>query len=167
MDPNAPVTPAPRPPWPHAWTWASVLAVGIFGAHATTRWWMPALAQALFGEIPTPADAPPLVWVFLAGYLILSLAGGRAIASLDTEGRLVRDRQRWQHEEAERRRRWEAEARERQRLQEIRDQLYLDSLSPEERERILARRRREQDLDHHARAILEAERQGHVNGEGR
>jgi hypothetical protein len=160
MDPNAPVTNVPRTPWPRAWTWAIVLAVGLFGAHATTRWWMPALAQALFGNIPTPADAPPLVWALLAGYLILSLAGGLTIASLCTEGSLVRDRHRWQHEEAERRRRWEAEARERQRLQEIRDQLYLDSLSPEERERILARRRREQDLDHRARAILEVERRG-------
>jgi RecB family exonuclease len=146
-------------PWPRAWTCAIVLAVGVFGAHATTWWWMPALAQALFGEIPTPADAPPLVWALLAGYLILSLAGGRALASLETEGRLVRDRHRWQHEEATRERQRAQEREDWQRLQEIRDQLYLDSLSPEERERILASRRLEQDLDHRARALLEAERQ--------
>jgi hypothetical protein len=82
MDPNALVNPAPRPPWPRDWTWAVMLAVGVFGAHATMPWWMPALAQALFGNIPTPADAPPLLWALLAGYLILSLAGGQALASL-------------------------------------------------------------------------------------
>jgi hypothetical protein len=80
-----------------------MLAVGVFGAHATARWWMPALAQALFGDIPTPADAPPLLWALLAGYIIFSLAGGQALASLCSEGSLVRDRHRWQREEAERR----------------------------------------------------------------
>jgi hypothetical protein len=43
------------------WTWAIVLAVLLLGAHATIRWRGQALMQVLFGDIPTPADAPLLV----------------------------------------------------------------------------------------------------------
>jgi hypothetical protein len=46
-------------PWPRPWTWAIVLAVLLFGPHATMCWWGQALVQALFGDIPTPTDAPP------------------------------------------------------------------------------------------------------------
>ena len=154
MDPNAPVTNAPRPPWPRAWTWAIVLAVGMLGMHATLRWWGASLAQALFGDLPpTPAEAPPLLWALLAGYLILSWAGGLGIAELCTEGSLVRDRHRWQYEEAER-----------QRLQQIRDQLWLESLPEPDRERVLARPREERELERRAEAILAAERRGDADG---
>jgi hypothetical protein len=47
-------------PWPRTWTWAIVLALGLFGAHATSRWWLPALMQRLFGQVPdTFAEIPP------------------------------------------------------------------------------------------------------------
>jgi hypothetical protein len=62
-------------PWPRPWTWAIVLAVLLFGAHATMRWWGQALVQALFGDIPTPADAPPLVWALLGCWFGLLYIG--------------------------------------------------------------------------------------------
>jgi hypothetical protein len=62
-------------PWPRSWTWAIVLVVPLFGAHATMRWWGQALVQVLFGDIPTPADAPPLVWALLGCWLGLSYIG--------------------------------------------------------------------------------------------
>jgi len=71
-------------PWPRPWTWAIVLAVLLFGAHATIRWWGQALVQVLFGDIPTPADAPPLVWALLGCWFILSFTGGKVIGSLTT-----------------------------------------------------------------------------------
>jgi hypothetical protein len=49
-------------PWPRPWIWAIVLAVLLFGAHAMMRWWGQTLVQILFGDIPTPANVPPLVW---------------------------------------------------------------------------------------------------------
>ena len=44
-------------PSPRAWTWAIVLAVLLFGGHATRHWWFPALVQALFDDIPMPGGA--------------------------------------------------------------------------------------------------------------
>jgi hypothetical protein len=160
MDPNTPVTPAPRPPWPRAWTWALVLAGGLFGAHATACWWGP----ALFGDLPSIADLSPLVMALLAGWIILSLAGGMAVGLLIGEGLSARDQHRWQHEQAERQRQWAQERQDWQRLQEIRDQLWLESLPEPDRERILARRREERELQQRARAILDAERQGDADG---
>jgi len=93
-------------PWPRPWTWAIVLAVLLFGAHATMRWWGPALVQVLFGDIPTPADAPPLVWALLGCWFILSFAGGKVIGSLIGDGSSVRERHRWQQEQAKRRAQW-------------------------------------------------------------
>ena len=46
-----------RNPWPRPWTWAIVLAVLLFGAHATMRWWGQALVQVLFGDIPPRVGA--------------------------------------------------------------------------------------------------------------
>lgn len=159
--------PAPdqHQPWPRAWTWAIVLAVGVFGAHATTWWWMPALARALVGDIPTPAGAPPLLWALVAGYIILSFAGGQALASLCAEGSLVRDRHRWQREQAERERQRAQEREDWQRLQEIRDQLWLESLPEPDRDRILTRRREERERQQRAQAILAAERRATRDGE--
>jgi hypothetical protein len=157
MDPNTPMTPAPRPPWPRAWPWAIVLAVGVFGAHATTWWWMPALAQALFGDIPTPADAPPLLVVLLGVYIVLSLAGGVGLAILIGDGLSARDQHRWQQA-------WDAQEWERQRLAQIRDQLWLESLPEADRERILERRREEHEREQRARALFEAEQQAIDDG---
>jgi hypothetical protein len=43
-----------------------VLALGLFGAHATARWWLIALTQLLFGHVPdTLAEIPPLIGALL------------------------------------------------------------------------------------------------------
>ena len=83
-----------------------MLAVLLFGAHATMRWWGQALVQVLFGDIPTPADAPPLAWALLGCWFLLSFAGERVIGSLSGDGSSVRERHRWQQEQAERRAQW-------------------------------------------------------------
>jgi hypothetical protein len=62
--------------------------------------------QVLFGDIPTPADAPPLVWALLGGWFILSFAGGKVLGSLIGDGSSVRERHRWQQEQAERQAQW-------------------------------------------------------------
>ena len=93
-------------PWPRAWTWAIVLAVLLFGAHATMRWWGQALVQVLFGDIRTPTDAPPLVWALLGCWFILSFAGGKVIGSLIADGSSIRERHRWQQQQAERQAQW-------------------------------------------------------------
>ena len=123
---------------PRSWTWAIALAVLLFGGHATVRWWFPALAQALFGGIPTPADAPPLVWALLAGWFILSFVGGRVLGSLIGEGSSVRDRHRWVHEQAERERQWALL----RQLRELERQIREERLPDGEREAIRERRRR-------------------------
>jgi hypothetical protein len=168
MDPNALVTTPPRKPWPRAWTWAILLAVSLAVAYSTNRWWFTALLQALFGHVPASFSevTPGLAWVLIA-WLILALAGGVAVGLLIVEGLSARGRHRWQQEEAERRRQWDRERQEEQRLAQIRDQLWLESLPPESRERIVAQRRESAELEQRARALLEAERQGRVNGEGR
>jgi hypothetical protein len=140
----------PHTPWPRAWTWAIALAMVLFGAHATTRWWLPALAQALCGDIPTPADAPPLAWAFLAGWIVLSLVGGSAIGSLVGEGRSVRDRHRWAHEQAERERQWALQ----RQLRELEQQIREERLPEEEREAIRERRRRDAEIRREARRRL-------------
>jgi hypothetical protein len=96
-----------RKPWPRAWTRALVLAVGLFGAHATSRRWLPALMRRLFGQVPDtfaetspPTGAPLVVWV------VVPAVGGTVIGRLVTEGRSVRDRHRWQRERTQRRQRW-------------------------------------------------------------
>jgi hypothetical protein len=89
-------------------------------------------------------------------YLVLSM-GLAVSAPLCVFAALSeRDQRRWQHEEAERRR-----------LAQIEDQLWLESLSPESRERTLAQRRERADREQRARALLEAERQAPQNGAGR
>jgi len=123
--------PTTHKPWPRPWTWAIALAVLLFGGHATVRWWGAALVRVLFGDIPTPADAPPLAWVLLAGWLILSFAGGQVLGSLRGEGSRVRDR-RWAHEQAAREWQWALERK-----------LREECLPDRQREAIRERRRRE------------------------
>jgi hypothetical protein len=66
-----------RTSWPRAWTWAIVLVVLLFGAHATMRWRGPALLPRLLGNVPSPADVLPLVWALLVGWVVLLGPGGR------------------------------------------------------------------------------------------
>jgi hypothetical protein len=92
-----------RNPWPQAWTWAIVLAVSLIVAHGTHRWWFTAIVQTLFGDVPESFSevTPGLAWVMI-GWVVLSLAGGVGLALLIGEGVLVRDRYRWDQEEATR-----------------------------------------------------------------
>lgn len=84
-------------PWSRTWTWAIMLALGLFSAHATSRWWLPALMQRLFGQVPdTFAEIPPLMGALLVVWVIVSAVGGMVIGLLITEGSSVRDRRRWQ-----------------------------------------------------------------------
>jgi hypothetical protein len=62
-------------PWPQPWTWTIVLAVLLFGAHVTMRWWGQGLVQVLCGDISTPADASPRAWTLLGCWLGLSYVG--------------------------------------------------------------------------------------------
>jgi hypothetical protein len=78
-----------------------VLAVLLFCAHATMRWWGQALVQVLFGHVPTSADALPLAWALLGCWFLLSFAGERVIGSPIDDGSSVRERHRWQIEQAE------------------------------------------------------------------
>jgi hypothetical protein len=147
-------------PWPRPWTWAIALSVLLFGGHATVRWWFPALAQALFGDIPTPADAPPFVWALLAGWLILSFAGGQVLGSLIGEGSSVRDRHRWAHEQAERERQWALQ----RQLRELERQIREERLPEEEREAIRERRRRDTEIRREARRRLGLPEEDEANG---
>jgi hypothetical protein len=85
--------------WPRAWTWAIALAVLVFGAHGTSYWWLAAFMRAMFGEIQTITEAPPLAWAILACYVLLSVFAGLMISSLCTDGSLARNRHRWEREE--------------------------------------------------------------------
>lgn len=133
------------------------MAVSLIVAHGTHRWWFTALVQTLFGYVPESFSevTSGLAWVMI-GWIVLSLAGGVGLALLIGEGSLVRDRYRWEREDAERQRLWE-----------IRDRLWLESLSPEFREGILAQRRESAELEARARALLEAERQAQQDGHER
>jgi hypothetical protein len=129
-----------------------VLAVLLFGAHATIRWWGTALVQVLWGDIPTLADAPPLVWALAVGWVVLSLAGGMVIGLLVIEGSGVRDRYRWQQEQTLQRQR-----------RELEQQLREESLPDWQREVIRERRQREAEITGEARrrlALLEEEADG-------
>jgi hypothetical protein len=150
-----------RKPWPQAWTWAIVLAVALIVAHGTHRWWFTTIVQTLFGSVPESLSevTPGLAWVMM-GWVVLSLVGGGGLALLFGEGSLVRNRYRWDQEEATRKAQWARERQEWQRLQEIRDQLWLDSLPADDRARILERRREEREREQRAQALLEAEQQG-------
>jgi biopolymer transport protein ExbB/TolQ len=59
------------------------------------------------------------------------------------------------------------EQREWQRLQQIRDQLWLESLSEQERERILEHRRLDAERERRAQELLRHEREAQRNGHAR
>jgi hypothetical protein len=95
-----------RERWPWQWSMAGLLALLVFGMHASLRFWLPGLFVRLFGEVPDLAQAPPAMIMLLGGYVLLSFISGVLIADRVSEGQLARWRARWAHEEAERRRQW-------------------------------------------------------------
>jgi hypothetical protein len=118
-----------RERWPWQWSMAGLLAVLVFGTHASLRFWLPGLFVRLFGEVPNLAQAPPAMIMLLGGYVGLSFIGGVLIADRVSAGQLARDQARWAHEEEVRWRLWAMErqvreehmpAAERHRLQESR-----------------------------------------------
>jgi hypothetical protein len=62
--------------WPWQWSMAGLLAVLVFGMHASLRFWFPGILMRLFGEVPDLAQAPPAMIMLLVGYVLLSLIGG-------------------------------------------------------------------------------------------
>jgi hypothetical protein len=120
-----------------------VLAVLLVGAHATARWWGPALAGVLFGDVPTPADAPPLLWALLACWLLIALTGGAAVGHLIIEGSGVRDRHRWQRE-------WAV----REQLRAMERQIREEAMSEEERAWLRQYRERQTAIRREARRRL-------------
>jgi hypothetical protein len=120
-----------------------VLAVLTFGAYGTARWWGP----ALFGEFRSSADAPPVVVAFLVGYVILSVVGGLAIGLLIAGGGSVRERHRWQQEEAERERQRVLQ----RQLWELERQIWEEGLPDWQREAIQESRQRQAEITREAR----------------
>jgi len=73
-----PISPSPGPdPGPGHRAGRAAL-----GAQCDDGWWGPALVQVLFGDIPTPADAPPLVWALWGAGSSSRSPGERVIGSL-------------------------------------------------------------------------------------
>jgi hypothetical protein len=115
--------------WPWQWSMAGLLAVLVFGMHASLRFWFPGILMRLFGEVPDLAQAPPAMIMLLVGYVLLSLIGGVLIAACISDGQHARWQARWAAEqEAQRQlaamerqvREEQMPAAERQRLQESR-----------------------------------------------
>jgi hypothetical protein len=153
------------------WGAAAVVAVGVVLLHLFGSAWVAARVPELQRPLTDPTPLSPWAKVIMLGYLALSVGGAVGVPLLIFAGLSARDEQRWaaqrrqwEAEQAAQRERWERERQEWQRLQEIRDQLWLERLPPEERERTLARRREQQELEARARAILEAERRGEADG---
>jgi hypothetical protein len=153
------------------WMAAALLAVGLVEVHLFGGTWVTRRFPELNRSITDPTPLSFGAQLVMLGSLALAMGGAVAVPLLIYAGLSARDQQRW----AAQRRQWEAAraaerahwAREQQgrgRLREIRDQLYLESLPAPERERLLARRRREQALDARAQAILAAERRGEADG---
>lgn len=152
------------------WMAAALLAVGLVVVHLFSGAWVTRLFPELNRSITDPTPLSFGAKLVMLGYLALAVGGAVAVPLLIFAGLSARDQQRWaaqrQQWEAERaadREHWAREQQERERLREIRDQLYLESLPAPERERILAHRRREQDLEQRAQAILAAERRGEAD----
>jgi hypothetical protein len=135
------------------WIAAALLAVGLISMHLFSGAWV----SRLFPELNRPiTDSTPLslgAKGFMLAYLVLSVALAVGMPLCVFGALSERDHRRWQHEEAERRR-----------LAEIEDQLWLESLPPESRERTLAQRRERAEREARARALLEAERRGEADG---
>jgi hypothetical protein len=91
-------------------------------------------------DIPQPIARAVLVssragiegWCIRACWVILSFAGGQVIGSLIGEGSSVRDRHRWEHEQALQRQ-----------LRELERQIWEERLPDRQREAIRERRQRE------------------------
>ena len=132
-----------RKMWPWQRTVAGVLALLVFGAHATVRYWLPLVLRPLFGEVPDLAQAPPAMIVLVGGYVVLSFLGGRQIAHWMGDGQSARDRARWAEEQEARRRLWAME-------QQVRE----EHLSEEERVRRQQDREREAAIRREARRRL-------------
>jgi hypothetical protein len=127
---------------------ASVVLLHVFGS-AWVAAWFPELQKPLTD--PTPLS--PWAKGVMLGYLALSVGGPIGAVFCLLAGISARDDQRWARERQEQ-----------QRLHEIRDQLWLESLPPEARDRVLAQRRDTRELEERARAILAAERRGEADG---
>jgi len=98
------------------------------------------------------------MWVLLAGWLLLSFAGGQVLGSLAGEG--SSDRHRWAHEQAERERQWALQ----RQLRELERQIQEERLPEEEREAIRERRRRDTEIQREARRRLGLPEEDEANG---
>ena len=139
-----------RTPWPRAWTWALVLGPLLVGAQATLRWWGAALGRRLVGDIPTPADALPLVWTLLVSWILCSLLGGWMVGVLIAEGSHAREQWRWRQEQAARARQWAI----REPLRELEPQIREEQMSEEERAWHRQYRERQAEITREARRRL-------------
>jgi hypothetical protein len=132
-----------RKVWPWQWTVAGVLALLVFGAHVTVRYWLPGVMTRLFGEVPDLAQAPSAMIVLVGGYVVLSWLGGTQIARWIGDGQCAREQARWAQEEAMRRRLWAME-------QQVRE----EQLSEGERERQRRYRQQQAEIRREARRRL-------------
>jgi hypothetical protein len=128
------------------WGTAAVVAAGVVLMHIGVDTWAPVRFPELQRPITDPAPLSRAAKFFMLGYLALSVGGAVGAVALIFRGLSARDQQR---------------------LEESRDELWLESLSPESRERILTERRGSAEREARARAILEAERQGQAQEERR
>jgi hypothetical protein len=129
---------------------AGLLALLVFGMHASLRFWLPGLCIRLFGEVPDLAHAPPAMVMFLIGYVVFALIGGGLIAICINEGQHARWRARWAHEEEVRRHQWAL----REQLREMERQIREDQLPEQEREWHRQYRAREAEIKREARRRL-------------
>lgn len=148
-------------------TAAVLLAACLVSLYLFSDPWLTNLAPDLNRPLtdPTPLSLKAKVMMLL--FIVLSgvLVTGMAVCIYQTLS--TWDQRRWAQEAEARQRQREADERERRRLQEIRDQLYLDTLSDQQRQSVLRARQEAAELEARAQAILEAERRGRANGEGR
>src|SRR5215510_10499920 len=113
------------------WCAAAVLAVGVVLMHVLSGSWGPWLFPEWQKPITQPLQIGPGGKLFLMGYLALSVAGSVGVALLFGAGVDARDRARWAREEEVRRQ-----------LQEMEQQIWLESLPDWQREAIQEGRRR-------------------------
>ena len=132
-----------RERWPWQWSLAGLLALLVFGMHASLRFWLPGLFVRLLGEVPDLVQAPPAMIMLLGGYVLLSFIGGVLIADRVSEGQLARSRARWAYEAAVRQRLWAME-------QHIRE----EQMPPAQRQRLQASRTRDAAIAAEARRRL-------------
>jgi len=139
-----------RERWPWQWSMAGLLALLVFGMHASLGWWLPGLFMRLFGEVPDLAQAPPAMIMLLGGYVLLSFIGGILIANRVSEGQLARWRARWAYEAEVRRRQWAPQ----EQLREMEEQIRLERLPEREREWHRQYQERQREIQREARRRL-------------